>query len=102
MLKYRSPEELHVNLVNWISKQFSAIGVTKAVLGISGGIDSALLSVLLSEVLSPENVIGVIMPCHSLSLDEQLALELADKFRFQVKKVDLTQTYNTLKSYIIT
>jgi len=37
-------------------------GFTKAVLGVSGGIDSALVAALASEALGPENVLGLVMP----------------------------------------
>jgi len=37
-------------------------GFSKAVLGVSGGIDSALVAALASEALGPENVLGLVMP----------------------------------------
>lgn len=37
-------------------------GFKKAVLGVSGGIDSALVAALASEALGPENVLGLVMP----------------------------------------
>ena len=41
-------------------------GFRKALLGLSGGIDSALTAALAAEALGPENVLGVMMPsCYS-------------------------------------
>ncbi|MBA7659638.1 Glutamine-dependent NAD(+) synthetase [subsurface metagenome] len=37
-------------------------GFSKAVLGVSGGIDSALVAALAAEALGPENVLGLLMP----------------------------------------
>jgi NAD+ synthase (glutamine-hydrolysing) len=37
-------------------------GFTKAVLGVSGGIDSALVAAIAARALGPENVLGVAMP----------------------------------------
>ncbi len=37
-------------------------GFTKIVLGLSGGIDSALVAAIASEALSPQKVLGVLMP----------------------------------------
>jgi NAD+ synthase (glutamine-hydrolysing) len=37
-------------------------GFTKAIIGLSGGIDSALTAVIAAEAIGPENVIGVGMP----------------------------------------
>ncbi len=56
-------------------------GFSKAVLGISGGIDSALVACLAARALGPENVIGLIMPSkfssvHSIEDAEALAANL--------------------------
>lgn len=53
-------------------------GATKAVLGLSGGMDSALVAVLAAEALGPANVIGLAMPSkfssvHSVEDAEELA-----------------------------
>jgi NAD+ synthase (glutamine-hydrolysing) len=40
------------------------MGFTNAVLGSSGGIDSAVVQALASEALGPENVLAVLMPSH--------------------------------------
>lgn len=96
MNKYRDPVVLKTRIVEWIRSKVKESGCSGAVLGVSGGIDSAVLSALLSAALSPENVLGVIMPCNSIDKDEILARKLAEKIGFKVKKVDLTQTYNVL------
>lgn len=100
MNKYRDPVVLTTTIVEWIRSQVKESGCTGAVLGVSGGVDSAVLSALLSKALSPENVLGVIMPCNSIEKDEILARKLAEKIGFKVKKVDLTDTYNVLANSI--
>jgi len=60
-------------------------GFTKAVLGLSGGIDSALVAVIAKDALGRENVIAVFMPSEFTSkrslLDaKKLALNLGIKF----------------------
>lgn len=42
-------------------------GFTRAILGLSGGVDSAVVAYLAAEALGPENVIGVRMPYHASS-----------------------------------
>ncbi len=52
-------------------------GFTKAVLGLSGGVDSALVAVLAAEALGKENVTGILMPSDystSHSVDDANAL----------------------------
>jgi len=56
-------------------------GFTKAVIGLSGGVDSALVAAIAAAALSNQNVLGVLMPSpyssdHSISDAEQLATNL--------------------------
>jgi NAD+ synthase (glutamine-hydrolysing) len=70
--KYRDVEDLHHALIQGIRDYFARNGGTKAIIGSSGGIDSALDTCLLAEALGPENVIAVTMPSHITS-EETLA-----------------------------
>ena len=56
-------------------------GFSKAVIGLSGGVDSALVSAIAAAALGPKNVLGVLMPSpyssgHSVSDAEALAENL--------------------------
>ncbi len=56
-------------------------GFTEAVIGLSGGIDSALVATIAADALGPENVVGVMMPSRfssegSVSDSEALAANL--------------------------
>jgi len=54
-------------------------GFTKAVIGLSGGIDSALVAAIAAEALGAENVLGVLMPSpYSSDHSVNDALELAE------------------------
>ena len=55
-------EQIHHALILGIKDYFKKSGFTKAVLGLSGGIDSALVCALASEALGAENVMAVLMP----------------------------------------
>jgi len=50
------------HLIEFIETQAEAAGVDQAVLGISGGVDSGLVTGLAAEALGPENVHGLVMP----------------------------------------
>lgn len=94
---YRDPKKISDFLKNWIRERFSDTRAKGAVLGISGGIDSAVAAALLAETLGPDKVIGVIMPCHSMPVDEEYARMLADKIKIKTIKIDLSATYDTLE-----
>ena len=55
-------EELRPALVLGLRDYFAKCGFKSAVLGLSGGIDSAVTAVLAVEALGAENVTGVVMP----------------------------------------
>lgn len=55
-------EVIHEALILGIKDYFSKSGFSKAVLGLSGGIDSAIVCALACRALGPENVMAVLMP----------------------------------------
>ena len=55
-------ERIHSALVLGIQNYFSKLGLGKAVLGLSGGIDSAVTLVLAARALGTQNVLAVLMP----------------------------------------
>ena len=55
-------EQIHDALILGIKDYFEKSGFTKAILGLSGGIDSALVCALACEALGAENVMAVLMP----------------------------------------
>jgi NAD+ synthase (glutamine-hydrolysing) len=78
--------DIHEALVFGIQGYAKATGFSRALVGLSGGIDSALVATLASEALGPQNVLGVGLPSaissdHSLSdarhLAENLGIEWA-------------------------
>ncbi len=55
-------EEIRRALILGISDYFKKTGFTKALVGLSGGIDSAVTAALATQALGPKNVTGVSMP----------------------------------------
>src|SRR5512138_1508500 len=49
-------------LVHFIREEICKTGLKKGILGLSGGIDSALVAFLAAEALGPENVHAICMP----------------------------------------
>ena len=79
--KPEAVELVYKALVMGLRDYFRKNGLTRAVLGLSGGIDSALVCVLAVDALGAENVHGLLMPSqystgHSISDAEDLAHNL--------------------------
>lgn len=86
-------DEIFHALVLGIRDYFSKMGFTKALLGASGGIDSAVTQVLAVEALGKENILAVMMPSqfsssHSVSDAEQLSKNLGtDYYKLGIKNI---------------
>ncbi len=81
-------------------------GFQKVVLGLSGGIDSALVAVLAANALGPQNVIGLAMPSkfsssHSVEDAEILARNLGIVFRHVPIKMLHSTASLTLKPFFV-
>ena len=77
--------QVHDAIVSGIKDYFSKMGFTKAILGSSGGIDSAVTLALACTALGKENVRAVLMPSqfssgHSVSDAEQLSKNLGNPY----------------------
>lgn len=68
-----NPHNTYTKILSQIAKYFEESGFHKAVLGVSGGVDSALTLKLLVDALGPEHVTGLIMPEHGVTRDENTA-----------------------------
>lgn len=76
---------IHDALILGIRDYFSKLGFKKAILGLSGGIDSALVLYLATEALGKENVLSLLLPSgfsseHSLADAKQLCKNLGTKY----------------------
>jgi NAD+ synthase len=56
-------------LVDFVRTEITRAGFSRAVLGLSGGVDSALACYLAAEALGPENVLAIRMPYRTSSPD---------------------------------
>nr|MDA3928835.1 NAD+ synthase [Prolixibacteraceae bacterium] len=79
-------EKIHDALVCGIKDYFGKIGFKSATLGLSGGIDSAVVAVLAARALGPENVRVLLMPSkyssgHSITDAEDLANNLGIQYQ---------------------
>lgn len=86
---------MHKALVHGIRDYFEKHGFTRAVLGLSGGIDSAVVAALAAEALGPEKVYGLLMPSE-YSSDHSVtdAVELAKNIGMQYEILPIKDIYN--------
>jgi NAD+ synthase (glutamine-hydrolysing) len=83
-------EEIWGALVLGVQDYARKCGFQQVVLGLSGGIDSALVAAIAAEALGPENVLGILMPSpyssdHSISD----ALALAQNLGIETQKIPI-------------
>jgi NAD+ synthase len=84
-------------LVSWIKEKTLAAGCKGVVIGMSGGLDSSVVAVLCQRAF-PQNMLGVIMPCHHSSPeDKEHALAVAGKFSIQTEEVVLDPVFDALR-----
>lgn len=87
-------------IVEFIREYYSKNNLGGAVLGISGGKDSAVVAALFVKALGAENVIGVTLPCHSKDEDKEDARLISDYYGFKLLNVDLTAVFDAFKNEI--
>jgi NAD+ synthase len=79
----------------WIKNQVAKAGAKGIVVGLSGGIDSAVVAALAKRTL-PDNVLGLILPCHSQKQDAEDAHLIASHLQLETITIDLSPTYDSL------
>ena len=82
-------------IVAWIRKKAKDAKAKGIILGLSGGIDSAVVCALSKEAIGKENVLGLFMPCHSHSQDLKDAKIVAGKLKIKTRSVDLSGVYDS-------
>ena len=84
-------------LTGFIRSEITRVGMSRAVIGLSGGIDSALSCALAVEALGAENVLTVRMPYKASSQDSlDHAQLLIDQLGNQSKTIEITDMVEPL------
>jgi len=78
-------------LVSFLQEEFERRGFEKAVVGLSGGVDSAVTAFLSAQALGPENVIGVRMPYRTSNPESLAHAQLViDKLGLESRTIDIS------------
>jgi NAD+ synthase len=89
-------------IASWMRDQLSETSARGFVVGLSGGIDSAVVARLAQLAAGDAAVTAVLMPCHGDPKDEQDARLVADQFKLRTVRIDLGPPYDALVSALRT
>lgn len=81
-------------IISWIKHKVKDSKAKGIVLGLSGGIDSAVVAALCKEAVGKNNVLVLYLPCNSHNQDLKDARLVARKLELKSKLVDLSGVYN--------
>ena len=84
-----------IEIVDWLKNYSEKTSTDGYVLGLSGGIDSALVAAL-CERAYPGKTLGVIMPCYSDPKDAEDAYLVAESIGLKTIEVNLNKTFAAL------
>ena len=86
-------EKAKETIVDFIRTTAQEAGVKGMVVGLSGGIDSALTAYLAVEALGAENVLGIHIPELNITPAEDVldATEVADRLNIEFKTIDISE-----------
>lgn len=84
------------HISSWIRDYAQKAGIQTLVLGLSGGVDSALVALLCKQTNMP--LVCVNMPCHSSSTAFERAAAFAEDYDIRLLKIDLSEAHNSIYS----
>lgn len=91
-------ERTYLSVCQSTKDYFEKNGLKKAVLGLSGGLDSSVCAVILTDVLGKENVLGISMPSKiTTDLSKQDAYNLAKNLGIEFREIPISPIIDALK-----
>lgn len=87
--------ELADKLIAWLRERVADAGAKGVILGVSGGLDSAVAAAVCKEAF-PGNALGLIMPCYSMEEDVSHAHLVLEHLELPWKTVVLDRAYDVM------
>ena len=95
-------ERTYKTIIQGIKDYFSKCGLKRAVLGLSGGLDSSVCAVLLTDALGRENVAGISMPSKITSSESKSdAKELAENLGIKFAECPIKSVFDTTSETLL-
>ena len=74
-------------IVQFIHDEVTKTGFSKAIIGLSGGVDSSLVAFLTAEALGASNILGIFMPYQTSNSDSLADGKLVADTRSEERRV---------------
>ncbi len=92
-------ERTYLTIIQSIKDYFKKTGFKRAVLGLSGGLDSTVCATLLTDALGKENVLGISMPSKITSEESKSdAKKLAENLGINFCEIPIKEMYETTRT----
>ncbi|MFC1738376.1 NAD(+) synthase [Planctomycetota bacterium] len=94
---YKSEVE---RICSFIQRQVRAMKRDGIVIGLSGGVDSAVMSTIAVQAVGQDNVVGLVLPENeSNPISRQYAVRHAEALGIEFREIDITPTVDSVVSY---
>ncbi|SFH45617.1 NH(3)-dependent NAD(+) synthetase [Tindallia magadiensis] len=93
-------ELLTARKVEWLQKKMQESGTSGLIVGLSGGVDSAVVANLIKQA-SPDNSMALILPISNNESDIEDALLVAEKIDLYCEVIDLSDVHEKLMKKVV-
>ena len=83
-------------VINWTKNQFANTGRDTAVIGISGGKDSAVVAAILCEAIGKNNVLGVLIPNGFHNEDYEDSVKVCEELGIKYIEINIFTMYQSM------
>lgn len=99
MMRQAKYLKLARQITSWLKQQVKSARAKGLVLGLSGGVDSAVVGILAKKSF-PKNTLALLLPCQTPTQELSDSRLIARQLRLKTKVVDLTSLYQRLKQIL--